>query len=148
MNTIFSLVKANARDGAKLLALVTEVVKAKDYAKLVEAAQAIDNSLPVKKTDDGKDANRSERNNLLSILRMALRRASKKLELPYTVTVKRVEGTWLVEETVPEAKANGNGEGEESDDKLLDATELVVGNLKNPIVLARIRAAMAALANS
>lgn len=152
MNKIFKAIKEAAGKGATVQKLVLVEVKAKNYAAIVEAADAIDAAYPVSKGDDGKDSNREGRNNMLSILRVQLNRAGKAAGLA-GLTVKKVEGAWHVVEKDASQPAQDDASGEEqgkagegsgesdeaAQDRLWEAVELVLANLGNAAVLHALR---------
>lgn len=150
--TLYALIKGAATGGAKVGARIKELVSLPDkegHKELISAAELIETNYPVKKVD-GVDTNRADRNNLLSILRMHLRRAGKAMSPAVTLTIKKIEGVWQVVEsdeapadTVDEAPQAGDAsaESEASEDakeaeatKVWDAVAIVLANLGNKAV--------------
>lgn len=151
---LYAAIRTMAKGKAKVVDLIRPMVEARDYAELIETAGNIEAAFPVKKGEDGKDENRADRNNLLSILRGNLRHACK--GLTYTVTVKKVEGNWQAiesdakpdEEGEPTEEPTGS-EGEDSGDDgeaLWQAVDVVLANLGNPAVLSAIQDGLKKLA--
>lgn len=163
MNAIFKYLKDSASKGNKAGELVLIAVKAgAPYADLIEAAKDVDAAYPVNKVD-AKDINRADRNNLLSMLRMQMRRASAKAELPGVLSIKLVQGEYvvsLVTKSEATAEAGKDEQGGQDDaaglevkdgdevgqDKLWSAAELVIANLRNPAILSAIRDALTKMA--
>lgn len=165
MNAIFKYLKDSASKGSKAGELVLIAVKAgAPYADLLEAARDVDAAYPVDKVD-GKDTNRAARNNLLSMLRMQMRRASAAAELPGVLSIKNVKGEWQVS-LVTKAQATTEAANDEQQgqtdatagrvadddeaglDSLWSATELVLANLDNPAIMTAIRNALTVRANA
>lgn len=169
MSTIFKYLRDAAgkqnKAGELVAAAVRVWVASKDGTDLIEAAKAIDNAYPVDKEDGkGKDRNRAPRNNLLSMLRMQMRRASAAAELAGVVSIKNVAGEYVLSlvskaEATTEAasdeqsaqdeagKVVADGD-EEGQDRLWSAAELVIANLRNPAILSAIKDALTKMATT
>lgn len=154
MSNLFKMLATERKNAAKFGAKVRELIHAgteDGKAEVLACAAAVEAAFPVSK-EDGKDVNRSERNDYLGSLRMALLRAGRSLPVPQKLSIKKIEGTWtLVQadmekeqpEANPEASANGDsgdeapaiGIGsEEEQEALWAAVELVTKNLQNKAV--------------
>lgn len=149
-NAIYvSLVKVS-KSGQSVQALISEAYASGNKSEIIEAADTIEQEFPTEKID-GKDANRKGRNNLLSILRMQLKRAGEALPAPVKLGLKRVEGTWQIVEgdikAEEEKQEESKGEGEEQTaDALWLAVETVVAALPtNKAVRLAIKEALAKL---
>lgn len=149
-DNLYSMIQAAGRGQGKLRAYVRDLYQNGSVSAVaIEAAQTVESKLPVRKVD-GKDVNRAERNNLLSILRATLRHAAKDLEVK-AITVKTVEGVWQAAAVEPRAPSEpGNPTSEKQADQLWAAAEIVANAIKRgdaAIVLA-VRDALNTLASA
>lgn len=149
MSTLFKMLQTERKNAAKFGAKVRELIhKGGDGGKreVIGCAEAVEAAFPVVK-EDGKDANRDERNDYLRSLRMALMRAGRELEKPRKLTIKKVEGAWQIQDeeaAKPEPEQTEQGEGdapesiglddEAAQDALWAAVELVGANIHVPAI--------------
>lgn len=151
-DSLFSLLRTAVRNDAKFSASITASVSRTidhgdkcGFELICDCAEQIDKAFPVRKDNEGKDDNKEERARYFSKLRMALGRAGKSRPIPVRLTIKKIEGTYIV--SVSDIMERGNNiEGTEID--LSDAVQTVIDNLNDPSVLDAIRKALHALSNS
>ncbi len=164
MSVLFNALKASVKSGVKVQSIVLDMLSAGDHDSIIECCVKIESAYPVRKNAEGKDENRGDRNNLLSVLRVQLGRAGKLMLEPQRVTVKSVEGVWAVvvepidsKPATPGSKAKpeaGKGSGEAAPDPeaqadaVWAAVEVVLANLGDAAVLSAIRTGLEKLAKA